>query len=681
MPRLQQDPTWIKAGRHDPPDIRAGSTQVWPPTNSDFLDYCNSVGAYSGNGVSSGLQVLLQFDETSGTTTADRRTGQSTRLGTYTGHARSFKSSLNRGRPYRVRFTNTTANLTVSSFTGETGGVFTWAIMFAVRSFDSNVTLLTGAGGGLVVSLIDAGNNFTIRISNSLGTIRDYTNAVSDNWKDHLLIVSMNGTTPSTANLRVVLDGTLLTGGAITDRVLTNPTNRVLFTPVTANKWTMGSAFAEWNRQLSTNEEAGLLTACRQTYHTRKLLHGVHCGTQFFASQYHQQIVDAVKTNLAPQIVRIDLRWKNIQASSGGAYDWTLLDSVVDKYYAAGIDMLMTVAGSPTWATGGSDEFSVPAAAGFNQWVTDYQAFVLAAVQRYKTKVKKWELGNEVNFGAPDNGFWRSMRTNSTSTTTFTGGSSTTITLADASTFPTSGTIAIQKPGQTRTEVPYTGKTGNQLTGITGGTGIHTSGAYVQMYTSLQWGTDVAQWMNALRTTITTEDPTAKVCTGGLLGWGAIGTGLVGATLFFQMWNNGSQNLSTAYDAYGMHPYPGAGASPLAVQDFDNSFSDCMFLVELLYLLPPRAVNIWYTEYGWYTSSDVISNQSLTAQKVADSLDMCRQYLSKYVEMAIVFVDFDRVSSGFYGLMTGIDGLAGYSGPSLQPRTSANNFKARALDP
>lgn len=654
---------WVQNGRWDAWKVYSGTTQAYP-VGSPFVTYANSIGT--------NLQVLHMYDETSGTTTVDRRDGQSARTGTYNGTVtRSFDGGVDRGANVAQRIFGTGGFVLVNSFTGDAAGTFTFAFVFKTPRFVGAHALNAGAGTGYNVSLVDNGENYTVRLTRAgEGTVCDSTVTISDTWKWHTLIVSMGGTT---ASARIILDGVNVTG-SITARTNGTAANRWCYQPLTANEQLFVGGYAEWSRQLTPTEETNLHNAMKVGYRTRPVLHGIHAGTQFFDVGYHQQIVDACAANLNPQIVRLDLRWHYIEASDGAPYDWSKLDSAIDKYTAIGAEILVTIAGSPTWLTGGASEFSIPAPAGYAAWLAAYQEFVQVAVARYKDRVHYWELGNEQNYGAPDEGFWRSLRPWSTSTTSFTAGTTTTITLNNAGSFAASGSGTIQAVGQVRTGIAWTGKSGNQLTGVTASGGsIHGIGAQVQEYTDAQWGKDYVDWANALRTTIVAEDPTAEVSTGGILGWGGIGRGIIGGTFAFWMWNQG---ISTNFTHFAMHPYCGTNGPRNVISQFDNNFHDVQRYRETLIAQGKGAATIWVTEYGWYSSSDVNANLATTTTRLNDSFNDIRDYHSKYVDMCIYFCDFDRPDSGFYGVQTGINGLHGYSGTSLVPRTTATAFKA-----
>jgi hypothetical protein len=85
------------------------------------------------------------------------------------------------------------------------------------------------------------------------------------------------------------------------------------------------------------------------------------------------------------------------------------VDSVVAELTSAGIEPLLCLYGSPSWANGvgaSQDEhyvFVPTDEVTFPLWVERYSQFVRSAVRRYRDKVKRWELWNEPN----ESYFWK----------------------------------------------------------------------------------------------------------------------------------------------------------------------------------------------------------------------------------------------------------------------------------
>ena len=93
-------------------------------------------------------------------------------------------------------------------------------------------------------------------------------------------------------------------------------------------------------------------------------------------------------------VSRSSFRWDAIEATQG-TRNWAAMDAAVTACQAAGVQPLFTIFGSPQWANGDPNPFVVPTnAAARATWVTNYRAFVTAAINRYHNSVKLWELWN-----------------------------------------------------------------------------------------------------------------------------------------------------------------------------------------------------------------------------------------------------------------------------------------------
>lgn len=92
--------------------------------------------------------------------------------------------------------------------------------------------------------------------------------------------------------------------------------------------------------------------------------------------------------------VRIDLNWFQCEPAQG-AYDFALLDGVVDAAKARGLSVLAVVGYGPAWASAGD-----PAGDGSINDVPiegAYAAFVTAVVDHFQDRVTHYELWNEPN--------------------------------------------------------------------------------------------------------------------------------------------------------------------------------------------------------------------------------------------------------------------------------------------
>ena len=120
------------------------------------------------------------------------------------------------------------------------------------------------------------------------------------------------------------------------------------------------------------------------------------------------ETIEAIQRSLHPQIVRDDLLWNQIEPVEGRR-NWSRTDSTVEKLRAAGIEPLLVVSGSPSWANGvpdstpGQTAYIPPPGAARDAWLHEYSDFLAAAVRRYHDYVRRWEVWNEPNFVD----FWR----------------------------------------------------------------------------------------------------------------------------------------------------------------------------------------------------------------------------------------------------------------------------------
>jgi polysaccharide biosynthesis protein PslG len=130
---------------------------------------------------------------------------------------------------------------------------------------------------------------------------------------------------------------------------------------------------------------------------------GVHSSLAFDGDPEHRaETVAAIHRFLHPQVVRDGLLWSQVEPVEGRR-DWRRPDSVVEELRDAGIEPLLVVSGSPSWANGVPEstpghEFHVPPrGAALDAWLHDYTDFLAAAVRRYHDYVRRWEIWNEPN--------------------------------------------------------------------------------------------------------------------------------------------------------------------------------------------------------------------------------------------------------------------------------------------
>lgn len=111
---------------------------------------------------------------------------------------------------------------------------------------------------------------------------------------------------------------------------------------------------------------------------------------------------------LGAQVVRDSLLWHQVEPVEGER-NWSSPDGAVEALRAVGIEPLMVVVGSPSWANGVEEStpghyLSVPPrGAPLEAWLDRYADFLTDAVERYRGVVRRWEIWNEPNHAA----FWR----------------------------------------------------------------------------------------------------------------------------------------------------------------------------------------------------------------------------------------------------------------------------------
>jgi len=103
--------------------------------------------------------------------------------------------------------------------------------------------------------------------------------------------------------------------------------------------------------------------------------------------------------------IRLPVRWSMIETEKE-VYDWTKLDSIIQKLTAVHINITAQLLSVPSWANGKTQNPLSPL-----DWadcypplnISDYTDFLSTAVERYKDTIKEWILFNEVNLDY----FWR----------------------------------------------------------------------------------------------------------------------------------------------------------------------------------------------------------------------------------------------------------------------------------
>lgn len=117
--------------------------------------------------------------------------------------------------------------------------------------------------------------------------------------------------------------------------------------------------------------------------------------------------LDDIALNLGIRFVRVDFNWFQIEPKRG-ELAWDETDRVVAHAEALGVEILGTIAYTPSWASSnpGNPRISDPPAS-----VTFWTDFVRAATARYRDRVSHWQFWNEPNLTEFWNGSMEQYRT------------------------------------------------------------------------------------------------------------------------------------------------------------------------------------------------------------------------------------------------------------------------------
>jgi hypothetical protein len=130
---------------------------------------------------------------------------------------------------------------------------------------------------------------------------------------------------------------------------------------------------------------------------------GVHSTLAFDGDvQRRARTVEAIDEVLGAQVVRDSLLWDQVEPVEGER-DWSRTDSVVEELREAGIEPILVVLGSPSWANGVPESSPKhflhvpPRGPALDAWIEQYEDFLAEAVSRYRGAVRRWEIWNEPN--------------------------------------------------------------------------------------------------------------------------------------------------------------------------------------------------------------------------------------------------------------------------------------------
>ena len=130
--------------------------------------------------------------------------------------------------------------------------------------------------------------------------------------------------------------------------------------------------------------------------------YGLHMDQTYNGTASVRAAAIAAARSLEADVSRNSLNWAYIEPQRA-QMDWRIPDAVVDDLNAAGIEPLLVLVGSPSWATGVPTtrhgyEFHVPTdELAFTNWLEAYRLWAREAALRYRGRVRLWELWNEPN--------------------------------------------------------------------------------------------------------------------------------------------------------------------------------------------------------------------------------------------------------------------------------------------
>jgi hypothetical protein len=106
------------------------------------------------------------------------------------------------------------------------------------------------------------------------------------------------------------------------------------------------------------------------------------------AGDFYERLAEL--RELGVDVYRFTLRWDEVEPRRG-AFDWTWPDAVIQGLRAHGIAPVVTIWGTPRWASGGRTPNYAPR----SKWAL--ASFARAAATRYRTQANHWVIWNEPN--------------------------------------------------------------------------------------------------------------------------------------------------------------------------------------------------------------------------------------------------------------------------------------------
>lgn len=131
-------------------------------------------------------------------------------------------------------------------------------------------------------------------------------------------------------------------------------------------------------------------------------------GQNQYTKKENVPVLAEYMKDLDVKFLRVDIFWEFVEPSNG-KYDWSNTDTIVNAL-SSDTDLLFTIYSSADWAVKGLTDANgkrkTTSAPPEN--IQDYYDFVFDMSNRYKGKVKYYQIENEV-YGAPNN-FWNGTK-------------------------------------------------------------------------------------------------------------------------------------------------------------------------------------------------------------------------------------------------------------------------------
>jgi polysaccharide biosynthesis protein PslG len=145
--------------------------------------------------------------------------------------------------------------------------------------------------------------------------------------------------------------------------------------------------------RLAASAFALLAITCIWPSHSRAAEPGVVADLTWFPPEAQRAQEATMIQDSGSRWVRLSIGWRDFEPSKGSYNSWSLTayDQEFQRARAAGQKIIVSVSGSPQWASGSTNEQTPP------RDPADYADFMRFVAQRYGQYVDAWEVWNEEN--------------------------------------------------------------------------------------------------------------------------------------------------------------------------------------------------------------------------------------------------------------------------------------------